>query len=296
MSSVFVSYSSINVDEVAWIGELLEKLNIDYWKAPEMIPAGSNYAREIPQAIQECQVFLLIVTKESQESIWVEKELDSAVCNRKQIVPIWMDDEPLNEMFTFYLNNVQMIVCQKDWREGAKKIRERLLQLLSEKEVKTTKVELPKQAEQEEKDGEAKSVREMKMVVDFEQLGTENYNLIPAECRYCGSEVKKVGHGVFQCVRCGKESYDYFRIVKNYLETHGPSTYVEIEKATHVPRRAINSFFKEDRLEVTKRVIPLGRCKRCGTPISVGILCENCQRKGDGAQGTGTRADWYFKR
>lgn len=52
-------------------------------KAPDMIPVGSNYAREIPRAIRECDLFLLILSKESQESVWVEKEVDSAICYKK---------------------------------------------------------------------------------------------------------------------------------------------------------------------------------------------------------------------
>ena len=109
IKSVFISYSSKNKELVHKIVRVLEHIGVSYWKAPDMIPVGSNYAREIPRAIRECDLFLLILTKESQESVWVEKEVDSAICYKKNIVPFKIDDTPMNDTFSFYLNNVQMI-------------------------------------------------------------------------------------------------------------------------------------------------------------------------------------------
>ena len=109
IKSVFISYSSKNRELVHKIVRVLEHIGVSYWKAPDMIPVGSNYAREIPRAIRECDLFLLILSKESQESVWVEKEVDSAICYKKNIVPFKIDDTPMNDTFSFYLNNVQMI-------------------------------------------------------------------------------------------------------------------------------------------------------------------------------------------
>ena len=109
IKSVFISYSSKNKELVHKIVRVLEHIGVSYWKAPDMIPVGSNYAREIPRAIRECDLFLLILSKESQESVWVEKEVDSAICYKKNIVPFKIDDTPMNDTFSFYLNNVQMI-------------------------------------------------------------------------------------------------------------------------------------------------------------------------------------------
>ena len=50
----FISYSSKDEAFVANLTEILKSCQISYWKAPEMLPAGTNYAREIPKAIQEC--------------------------------------------------------------------------------------------------------------------------------------------------------------------------------------------------------------------------------------------------
>ena len=112
MGNWFVSHCSKDIKVVEQIVDVLKDCGIPYWKAPEMIPAGSNYAKEIPKAIKDCSVFLIIISEASQESIWVEKELDSAINARKKIVPVRIDDAPLCDMFTFYMNNVQMIDVQ----------------------------------------------------------------------------------------------------------------------------------------------------------------------------------------
>ena len=64
--SVFISYSSKDSKIVEKIVAMLKEAGISYWKAPEMIPAGSNYAREIPRAIAQCQVFLLVISSYSR--------------------------------------------------------------------------------------------------------------------------------------------------------------------------------------------------------------------------------------
>ena len=83
--TVFISYSSKDREFVKQLVQTLKAMGIVCWVAPEMIPAGSSYAREIPKAIRECEVFLLLLSKTSQDSIWVEKETDSAISNRKNI-------------------------------------------------------------------------------------------------------------------------------------------------------------------------------------------------------------------
>ena len=101
--SIFISYSSRDSEDVKKVIEVLERENMSYWKAPDMIPVGSNYAKEIPQVISGCEVFLLLISKYSQQSIWVEKEIDFAVNNRKTIVPLNIDGCEMKEMFNSIL-------------------------------------------------------------------------------------------------------------------------------------------------------------------------------------------------
>ena len=107
---VFLSYSSKDQEFVKKIVELIESMGIEYWKAPEKIPAGSSYAKEIVNAIDNCSLFLIILSENSQSSIWVEKEVDCALSSSKKVIPYNIDGSSLNKAFKFYLNNVQMII------------------------------------------------------------------------------------------------------------------------------------------------------------------------------------------
>lgn len=63
--SVFISYSSIDDLEVNNITNAFDSVGIDYWRAPERIGLGSNYAKEIPQGINNCKVFLIVLSSAS---------------------------------------------------------------------------------------------------------------------------------------------------------------------------------------------------------------------------------------
>ena len=75
--------------------------------APDSIPPGSNYAKEIPNGIRNCNVFLLILSKEAQTSIWVSREIEQALNARKTIIPFQIEAFNLN--VNFYLSQVQRV-------------------------------------------------------------------------------------------------------------------------------------------------------------------------------------------
>ena len=106
---IFISYSSRDYNTAQTIRKVLENNSIECWMAPESIPMGSDYACEIPDAIEKCSAFLLVLSKCAQESNWVPKELDLAITYNKVIIPFQIDDEMLTKPFNFRLTNVQRI-------------------------------------------------------------------------------------------------------------------------------------------------------------------------------------------
>lgn len=107
MHDVFISYSTLDTDIALNIRNTLEIDGVRCWMAPRDIPGGSNYTREIPVAIRNSQIFLLVLTKNAQASQWVLKELDAAVNERRFILPVMADSEPLRDEFTFLLSGAQ---------------------------------------------------------------------------------------------------------------------------------------------------------------------------------------------
>ncbi len=275
-NTVFISYSSKDIQTVKKITQTLSEAGISYWKAPDMIPAGSNYAREIPRAIEKCQVFLLILSEASQQSIWVEKEVDCAVNDRKTIVPLNISGAKLTDVFRFYLNNVQTIPYYEDQEQAIGQLLDRLGKLLGielpckevKKEETEREVQLPKI---EKKAGEGTS--------RLERNNALKINQIPVICKQCGATLKQVFRGVYRCPDCGFEDYDSYQKVRNYLDKEGPRSITDIMRATGVPRATIEYFLKDERLE-----IPLGSpillvCAGCGAGIRSGVFCEKCKLK-----------------
>ena len=114
MHEVFISYSSKEYPEAETVRRTLESNGISCWMAPHSIPGGSNYTREIPIAIRECQVFVLILSEKAQESHWVLKELDTAVGHGKIILPFMLKSFTLGDEFGFLLSGTQWYTAYPD--------------------------------------------------------------------------------------------------------------------------------------------------------------------------------------
>ena len=278
--SVFISYSSKDERYIKKMTQMLEKMGITYWIAPDMIPAGSNYAREIPSAIQNCDIFLLVLSKASQQSIWVEKEIDSAIYYRKTIVPFQIDDSPMTDMFRFYLNNVQTIYCANRPKDAIEELKQRLrtlLKLTAESihnpggkkdrgESSTSKEETTEGRDSENKDAPTEQESEIAIARRKRESFLRSSG-IPTACGYCGGDLEK----------CGRENYDYFQTVRNFLRKYGAKPAIIIERETGVPRHVIEQFVSDEYLEIPKLEPMRLSCVKCGASIRTGTLCENCK-------------------
>ncbi len=275
--TVFVSYSSQDGKLVQKIVKMMKDEKISYWKAPEMIPAGSSYAREIPKAIKECDVFLLVLSKISQQSIWVEKEIDSAISHRKTIIPFQIDDAPLNDTFKFYLNNVQMISYEIDQEMNALKGQLKRLTKSDDDRVVTEEIVEDHVTSDTTPKVEKKQYprRSTSRLADSNVL---RMNRIPLQCDHCGSRLlENVTMGTYRCKQCGKDSYDDFQTIRNFLDIVGTAPASVIEKNTGVPKRIIEYFFRDEYLEIPKSSPARVPCERCGAPIRTGTLCDACK-------------------
>lgn len=113
MGYAFISYSTKNQSEADAVRTLFIKNNIQTWMAPIDIPAGSKYAGVIVDAIKKCACLVLLLTEESQQSQWVEREVERAVTYRKSIITIQLEDLVLNECFELYIGNQQIVYAKR---------------------------------------------------------------------------------------------------------------------------------------------------------------------------------------
>ena len=106
---VFISYSTRNQDYAEAVLHLLKDEKIGVWMAPYDIPAGSKYAHVINNAIKNCSCALLLLSEQSQASVWVDKEIERACNYKKTVISMHLDDSQLNDSFSFYLGNQQIV-------------------------------------------------------------------------------------------------------------------------------------------------------------------------------------------
>lgn len=109
MGYAFISYCTKNQESAEAMRQILINNNIDTWMAPYNIPAGSDYAAVITNAIRECSCFVLLLSEASQGSVAVNSEVELGVLTfKKPIVIVELEQVTLNDAFTFYIHNKQI--------------------------------------------------------------------------------------------------------------------------------------------------------------------------------------------
>lgn len=105
---VFISHKSDpDHDTALRVQKILSENGISSWIAPEDVASGENFAEAVPRAIRTCEMFLLLLTKEAQQSAHVLKEINLAIKYKKKIVPIQLGELELTDSFDYLLTNVQ---------------------------------------------------------------------------------------------------------------------------------------------------------------------------------------------
>lgn len=130
---VFISYKSEEYEIALRTKQILDDNGFFCWMAPHSIPAGSDYGVEIPKAISNSKVFLLVLSEASQRSEWVPKELGTAISLKKYIIPFHIDQSALIEPFNFSLINNQRIEAYKRMSDAYEELIKMLKTVLNSK-------------------------------------------------------------------------------------------------------------------------------------------------------------------
>src|SRR5580658_3351880 len=84
---VFICHSSKDKQVADAACAALETCGIPAWIAPRDILAGEEYGEALVNAISECQIVLLIFSRDANDSPQVRREIERAVSKGKIIVP-----------------------------------------------------------------------------------------------------------------------------------------------------------------------------------------------------------------
>jgi TIR domain/AAA-like domain len=114
---IFISYSSQDKSTAETIRESLENAALSCWIAPRDIIPGRKYAEAILDGIDQCKVFVLVLTESANASPQVEMEVNHAASVNKFILSFRLDQSKLSKSLEYYLGN-------RHWLEVANPPRE----------------------------------------------------------------------------------------------------------------------------------------------------------------------------
>jgi TIR domain len=103
--TVFISHSSKDKAIGDEICRFLETNGISCWIAPRNVMPGKNYGAAIVEAIDECAVFLLVLTNESNKSGQVVREVERAASANAVIIPLRVEPVPPSRDLEFYVSS-----------------------------------------------------------------------------------------------------------------------------------------------------------------------------------------------
>lgn len=100
MSNIFISYSRNDLEIAEKIVSVLAESKLDTWIDWKSIPKGEKFGHEIYQGIEGATVFLFLISPNSVQSEWCQKEISHALRNKKRIIPILIKDTDGNSIPT----------------------------------------------------------------------------------------------------------------------------------------------------------------------------------------------------
>ena len=133
MPHVFISYTKKNRSIADQICSLLERNGLRCWIAPRDIPPGYPWPETIMAAVGQSEVLISVVSADAYLSAHMARELQGADVSGVPVLPIRLDDAPLQGPFQYFLGNSQWLdlqgrtpdQCESDVATAVRRLRAR---------------------------------------------------------------------------------------------------------------------------------------------------------------------------
>ena len=106
---LFLSHSSKDTEIANKVLDFLESKNIKCWMAPIDITPGRKWAEGIIEGIEQSRAFLIILTKNSNKSKHVQREVDCADQNNLILYCLMTEKIKMVKSLVYYLKTVHWI-------------------------------------------------------------------------------------------------------------------------------------------------------------------------------------------
>ena len=126
MGHLFISYSRRDTDVVNQLVNQLETAGYETWIDLEGIRGGDQWRRQIVEAVESADVFILALSKDSVTSINVRKELDLAEGKGLRVIPVEIKSVAIPAELKYQLVGLQRIDLVSDFDAGFVKLLEAL--------------------------------------------------------------------------------------------------------------------------------------------------------------------------
>jgi hypothetical protein len=88
MAKVFISYSRNDLNFVQAFAQTLMSSGVEVWWDLSSIQGGDNWTDAIPKAIENSDLCIVVLSPNSIQSDWVQKEYTYALGQHKRIIPV----------------------------------------------------------------------------------------------------------------------------------------------------------------------------------------------------------------
>lgn len=134
---VFVSYSTADMETVEMVRRWSTDPRVEVFIAEHSIAAGEPLASTIIEAIQTCDLFLLLWSAGPAKSDYVKQEVGVAVGNKRPILPVVLgDDAPA---LPALISGTKYIDAPRYPSEWLLTVQQRLNEMASAKQISTSK-------------------------------------------------------------------------------------------------------------------------------------------------------------
>jgi hypothetical protein len=100
MSHIFISYSRKNIEYAKKLQKALERKKYLVWRDENEILPGDNWLQSIFDGVKKCSLLVVIMTPDSLDSKYVEREILVAETLKKPTIPLLLE----GDCFLFFIN------------------------------------------------------------------------------------------------------------------------------------------------------------------------------------------------
>jgi hypothetical protein len=103
MSHVFISYSTKNASYAHGLADSLVSHGFDVWIDNAQLRSGDDWWQQIVQALRACSAFAVVLTPESDQSRWVQREITLADNWNKPMLPLLLAGDINTDNFLIFV-------------------------------------------------------------------------------------------------------------------------------------------------------------------------------------------------